>query len=151
METSSALLAFCANSPVNSHHKCQWGFDAFFDLCLNKPLSKQSGRRWFRLFHVPCRWLETQSRPLWRHCNVSDLPPPTEACETAYRLAALCMFCQQLQVCCCNYGYFCIFCMYLQGPIHGISTHGIGLILPKHSDGDLQISNCTSIKINLIV
>ena len=35
-------------------------FDAFFDLRLNKRLSKQSWG-W---------WLETLSRPLWRHCNV---------------------------------------------------------------------------------
>ena len=35
-------------------------FDVFFDLRLNKRLSKQSIRR----------WLETLSRPLWRHCNV---------------------------------------------------------------------------------
>ena len=34
-------------------------FDVFFDLCLNKRLSKQSRRRWF----------ETPSRSLWRHCN----------------------------------------------------------------------------------
>ena len=33
---------------------------AFFDLRLNKPLSKQSWGWWF----------ETLSRPLWRHCNV---------------------------------------------------------------------------------
>ena len=34
-------------------------FDVFFDLRLNKRLSKLSRRRWF----------ETPSRPLWRHCN----------------------------------------------------------------------------------
>ena len=34
-------------------------FDVFFDLCLNKRLSKQS-RGW---------WFETPSRPLWHHCN----------------------------------------------------------------------------------
>ena len=34
-------------------------FDVFFDLRLNKQLSKQS---W-------CWWFETLSRPLWRHCN----------------------------------------------------------------------------------
>ena len=34
--------------------------DVFFDLFLNKRLSKQS-RGW---------WFETPSRPLWRHCNV---------------------------------------------------------------------------------
>ena len=34
-------------------------FDVFFDLCLNKQLSKQS-KRW---------WFETPSRSLWRHCN----------------------------------------------------------------------------------
>ena len=35
-------------------------FDVFFDLRLNKRLSKQSGRRWF----------ETPSHWVWRHCNV---------------------------------------------------------------------------------
>ena len=34
-------------------------FDVFFDLRLNKRLSKHSRRRWF----------ETPSRSLWRHCN----------------------------------------------------------------------------------
>ena len=34
-------------------------FDAFFDLRLNKRLSKQSR----------CRWFGTSSRPLWRHCS----------------------------------------------------------------------------------
>ena len=53
METFSALLAICAgNSPVP-------GFDVFFDLRLNKRLSKQSWGWWF----------ETLSCPLWRHCN----------------------------------------------------------------------------------
>ena len=37
-------------------------FDGFFDLYLNKRLSKQSR----------CRWLETPSRSLWRHCNDID-------------------------------------------------------------------------------
>ena len=37
-----------------------WSFDVFFDLRLNKGLSKQSWGWWF----------ETQSRSLWRHCNV---------------------------------------------------------------------------------
>ena len=35
----------------------------FFDLRLNKPLSKQSWGWWF----------ETPSRPLWRHCDDCDL------------------------------------------------------------------------------
>ena len=35
-------------------------FDVFFDLRLDKRLSKQSWGWWFG----------TQSRPLWRHCNV---------------------------------------------------------------------------------
>ena len=35
-------------------------FDVFLDLSLNKRLSKQS----------PGWWFETQSRPLWRQCNV---------------------------------------------------------------------------------
>ena len=54
METFSVLLAICAaQRPVTR------GFDVFFDLRLNKRLSKQLWG-W---------WLETLSRPLWRHCN----------------------------------------------------------------------------------
>ena len=52
METCSALL-FPSQRPVT------WIFDIFFDLRLNKRLSKQS-RSW---------WFETLSCPLWRHCN----------------------------------------------------------------------------------
>ena len=67
-ETVSALLALSAcNSPVASH---RWipltkASDAelwcFFDLSLNKRLSKQSWGWWF----------ETPSLSLWRHFNVS--------------------------------------------------------------------------------
>ena len=39
-------------------------FDIFFDLCMNKQLSKQSWGWWPR----------TPSRPLWRHCNVFQGP-----------------------------------------------------------------------------
>ena len=64
MEPFSALLAFCAgNSPVTGEFPAQRpetrSFDVFFDLRLNKRLSKQSWGWWF----------ETLSRPLWRHCN----------------------------------------------------------------------------------
>ena len=46
METFSALLALCAgNSPVTGEFPLQRpvtrSFDVFFDLCLNKWLSKQ--------------------------------------------------------------------------------------------------------------
>ena len=66
METFSALLSLCeGNSPVTGEFPSQRpvtrSFDVFFDLCLNKRLSKPSRRRWF----------ETPSRSLWRHCNVS--------------------------------------------------------------------------------
>ena len=65
MEALSALLALCAgNSQVTSEFPTQrpvtWSFDVFFDLRLNKRLSKQLWGWWF----------ETLSRPLWRHCNV---------------------------------------------------------------------------------
>ena len=65
METFSALLALCAgNSPVTGEFPVQRpvtrSFDVFFDLRLNKPLSKQSWGWWF----------EMTSRSLWRHCNV---------------------------------------------------------------------------------
>ena len=65
METFSVLLAICAgNSPVPGEFPTQrpvtWSFDVFFDLRLNKQLSKQ----WW------VWWVETLSRPLWRHRNV---------------------------------------------------------------------------------
>ena len=64
METFSPLLAICAeNSPVPgefpAHRRVTRDFDVFFDLRLNKRLSKQSWGWWF----------ETLSCPLWRHCN----------------------------------------------------------------------------------
>ena len=65
METFSALLAiFAGNSPVTGELPAQrpvtQGFDVFFDLHLNKRLSKQSWGWWF----------ETLSCPSWHHCNV---------------------------------------------------------------------------------
>ena len=64
METFSALLAICAgNAPVPGEFPAQRpvtrSFGVFFDLRLNKRLSKQSWGWWF----------ETLLRPLWRHCN----------------------------------------------------------------------------------
>ena len=64
METVSVLLALCeGNSPVTGEFPTQRpvtrNFDVFFDLRLNKRLSKQSWGWWF----------QTSSRPLWRHCN----------------------------------------------------------------------------------
>ena len=51
------------NSPVPgkfpAHRPVTQSFDVFFDLRLNKRLTKQSWGWWF----------ETLSRPLWRHCN----------------------------------------------------------------------------------
>ena len=49
MESFSVLLALCAgNSPVTGEFPAQWpvtrSFSIFFDLCLNKQLSKQSRR-----------------------------------------------------------------------------------------------------------
>ena len=63
----SAFLALCeGNSPVNGEFPTQRpvtrSFDVFFDLCLNKRLSKQSWGWWF----------ETPLRSLWRHCNVTN-------------------------------------------------------------------------------
>ena len=65
----STLLAICAgNSPVPGEFHTQRpvmrGFDVFFDLRLNKRLSKQSWGWWF----------ETPSSPLWRHRNMFCTP-----------------------------------------------------------------------------
>ena len=68
METFSALLAICAgNSPVPGEFPAQrpvtQSFEVFYDLRLNKRLSKQSWGWWF----------ETLSGPLLRHCNEKSL------------------------------------------------------------------------------
>ena len=62
---NSALLALCVgNSLVTSEFPSQRpvtrSFDVFYDLHLNKWLSKQLWRRWF----------EMPSRSLWCHCNM---------------------------------------------------------------------------------
>ena len=64
METFSASLAlFVRNSPVTGKFPVQrpvmWKFDVFFDLHLNKQLSKQSWGWWF----------EMPLCSLWHHCN----------------------------------------------------------------------------------
>ena len=69
MMTSSNGNIFRVTGPLCGEFTChRWipltkasdirSFDAFFDLRLNKRLSKQSRRRWF----------ETPSRSLWHHC-----------------------------------------------------------------------------------
>ena len=76
METFSALLAICAgNSPVPGEFPTQRpvtrSFDVFFDLHLNKRLSKQSWGWWF----------ETPPCPLWRHSNATWLLNPGLICS----------------------------------------------------------------------
>ena len=66
METFSALLALCAgNSPVTGEFPAQSpvtrSFDVFFDLRLNKRLSRS--KQWWGLR------FQTLSHPLWRQCN----------------------------------------------------------------------------------
>ena len=80
METFSALLTICSwNSPVTGEFPTQRpvtrSFNVFFDLRLNKRLSKQSWGWWF----------ETLSRPLWRHCNDwgSDTHCATICCRSS--------------------------------------------------------------------
>ena len=61
----SPLLAICAGNSGEfpTQRPVTRSFDVFFDLRLNKRLSKQSWGWWF----------ETPSRPLWRHCNGCNL------------------------------------------------------------------------------
>ena len=77
METLSALLVICAgNSPVPGEIPAQRpvtrSFDVFFDLHLNKWLSKQSQGWWF----------ETQSCSIWRHGNVTPKFPNHPGMQT---------------------------------------------------------------------
>ena len=78
MEKFSAFLAICAgNSPVTGEFPAQrpvtLSLDVFFDLRLNKQLSKQSWGWWF----------ETPSRQLWRHCIVVNISCPSTVTASA--------------------------------------------------------------------
>ena len=80
VETFSALLALCAgNSLVTGEFPSQRpvtrSFDVFFELCLNKRLTKQSWGWWF----------ETPSRSLWRQCNLWPQLHEVEVTRTAAR------------------------------------------------------------------
>ena len=71
MEAFFALLVLCVGTPhatcgIPSQRPVTRSFDVFFDLRVNKRLSKQSRRRWF----------ETPPSSLWRHCNVPWLLKP---------------------------------------------------------------------------
>ena len=65
------------NSPAQRPVK--WNFDDFFDLRLNKWLSKQS---W-------CRWFETPLCSLWCHCNVSFMNIQDIHVKEWYEIGAL--------------------------------------------------------------
>ena len=87
MATFSALLALCAgNSPVTGEFPAQRPvtriFDVFFELCLNKRLSKQSCGWWF----------ETPSRSLWRHCDAKPVDA-LSACGHELHWQSLTCFC----------------------------------------------------------
>ena len=67
MKRKSALLAiYAGNSPVTGEFPAQRpmtrSFDIFFNLRVNKRLSKQ----WW------CWWYETSAHPLWRHRNADE-------------------------------------------------------------------------------
>ena len=86
METFSPLLSLCVgNSLVTGEFPAQrpvmQSFDVFFDLCLNKLLSKQSWGWWF----------EMPSGSLWHHCNEVNYPRPVLAF----------WYCRCLRVCLC--------------------------------------------------
>ena len=87
METFSASQALCEkNSPVTGEFASQRpvtrSIDVFFDLCLNKRLSKPSRRRWFK----------TALRSFWGHCNVIR---PTNDINMAYLILGKCVKSQQ--------------------------------------------------------
>ena len=71
METFSVLLAICVvNSPVTGEFPTQrpvtQSFDVFFDLCLNRGLSKQSWGWWFEM---PSRLLNNDITVMIKTCQ----------------------------------------------------------------------------------
>ena len=129
METFSALLTLCAgNSPVTDDFPSQRpmtrGFDIFFDLRLNKWLSKQS-RRW-------C--FETPSRSLWRHRNAERVQNGCLSIATVYFITKRYQneFCKQ--VCFLlqtrlNMNAVLVIAMYYGMVQSGFRTHGCFLLL----------------------
>ena len=109
----SALLALCAeNSPVIGEFPSQrpvtQSFDVFFDLCLNKRLSKQSLGWWF----------EMPSRSLWRHCN--DRVNFNIQAETKY--VGLCRQHFQINFLVLNSWYQISVTYVLKGPINNMTA-----------------------------
>ena len=110
METFPALLALCAgNSPITGKLTAQSplmrSFDVFFDLRLDKRMSKQSWVSWF----------ETPSCPLWRHCNVVVIYRVTKT--MLYNISV----CKQ-RICQCKFGKsvdISIVILLFSGPNHG--------------------------------
>ena len=95
METSSALLPLCAGNsqitgdpPLPPHTHTQRpvtrSFDVFFDMRLNKRLSKQG---W---------WVETLPLSLWCHCNGRKSPAETNSFQLI-RLTDWWMCCQSIR------------------------------------------------------
>ena len=73
-------------SPAVSSRRQVTRFDVFFDLRLNKFLSKQS----------KCQWLETQSYSLLRHCNgILSIMMCTRTCYT-FRIMSLSLRIQRI-------------------------------------------------------
>ena len=91
LETFPALLAICAgNSTVPGKFHAQRpvtrSFDVFFDLRLNKRLSKQSWGWWF----------DPLSRPLWRHLRCKPKPSQLDThIDIATEIALSTLWCQQ--------------------------------------------------------
>ena len=77
MEPFSALLALCVwgeplvTGEISSQKPVTRNIDVFFDVCLNKRLSKQSR----------CRLFETPYCSLWRHCNDNSIRSSTRYTE----------------------------------------------------------------------
>ena len=76
METFSAVLAICAgNSPVTGEFPAQRpvkrSFDVFFDLCLNKRLSKPWWGWWFETPYDVTVMLENHISVDWSYLHIS--------------------------------------------------------------------------------
>ena len=76
---------------ISSQRPVTRSFDVFFDLRLNKRLSRQS-RRW---------WFETPSRSLWRHCNVYEKYRPCSVSIDYFFLSVNCNTYMFVQICAC--------------------------------------------------
>ena len=101
--TGLLCVKFTSHGEFPSQRPVTRSFDVFFDLRLNKRLSKQSRRRWF----------EIPSRSLWHHCNddTTKTAMPWQSRKIiSYQTIAFRHIVLHVLLSCCGYNFVTVWC-----------------------------------------